>query len=194
MIKISLSIMAVYLIYYIGNMVYDLYFQKESKSTDDDTHEFSLSEISETYEKLTKSVRIEDVENIKTPKSFNTKELVPVSSFQSEERPDLHYLKSRFDSDQSLTASEMFLENELSKDNEIIDAEQSGTKESNNFREEVIVYEQRHKEPIQESGSDKAKDEEISRVKEWKKMLNLSETLVQLVANYDGHKVYHSTM
>ncbi|WP_181876138.1 hypothetical protein [Chryseobacterium carnipullorum] len=37
-------------------------------------------------------------------------------------------------------------------------------------------------------------DQETSRIKEWKAMLNLSETLVQMVANYDGYKVYQSTM
>ncbi|AZA66439.1 hypothetical protein EG345_18370 [Chryseobacterium carnipullorum] len=49
-------------------------------------------------------------------------------------------------------------------------------------------------EGIQHSPITVKADQEASRIKEWKTMLNLSETLVQLVANYNGYKVYQSTM
>lgn len=40
------------------------------------------------------------------------------------------------------------------------------------------------------------KKEETSKSKDngWQNILNLSETMVQMVANIDGYKVYHSTM
>ncbi|SQA87699.1 Uncharacterised protein [Chryseobacterium balustinum] len=52
MIKITLCILAVYLIYYSGN-IYDLFLKKEKKYKVE-MEEFSLSEISEQYANLTK--------------------------------------------------------------------------------------------------------------------------------------------
>ena len=43
-------------------------------------------------------------------------------------------------------------------------------------------------QPEKEKETPKAKDTG------WQNILNLSETMVQLVSNIDGHKVYHSTM
>ena len=73
MIKISLCILAVYLTYYAGNILYDLFLKKEKEIYKEETEEFSLSEISEQYEDLTATIGIEDVENLNTPKSFNKK-------------------------------------------------------------------------------------------------------------------------
>lgn len=61
MIKISLCILAVYLMYYAGNIWYDLFLKKEKENYKEEAEEFSLSEISEQYEDLTKNVGIEDV-------------------------------------------------------------------------------------------------------------------------------------
>ena len=44
------------------------------------------------------------------------------------------------------------------------------------------------KKPEKKKEAPKAKDNG------WQDILNLSETMVQLVSNIDGHKVYHSTM
>ncbi|WP_346986143.1 hypothetical protein [Chryseobacterium sp. POE27] len=53
---------------------------------------------------------------------------------------------------------------------------------------------QKPNEVISENPITVSADQKTSRIKDWKAMLNLSETLVQLVANHDGYKVYQSIM
>ncbi|WP_346986144.1 hypothetical protein [Chryseobacterium sp. POE27] len=102
MIKISLTILAVYVLYYAGNIVYDLFLKKEKETYKEETEEFSLSEISEQYEDLTATIGIEDVENLNTPKSFNKNVIHSDITEGNEERQDLEYLRKQFESEQDL--------------------------------------------------------------------------------------------
>ncbi len=102
MIKISLCILAVYLMYYAGNILYDLFLKKKKVTYKEETEEFSLSEISEQYEYPTKNVGIEDVENLNTPKSFNKNPIHSEYTERNEERQDLEYLREQFESEQDL--------------------------------------------------------------------------------------------
>ena len=47
MIKIITTIIAVYLLYYAGNMVYDLFLKKDNSGRSEETEEYSLTEFSE---------------------------------------------------------------------------------------------------------------------------------------------------
>jgi hypothetical protein len=47
MIKIITSIIAIYLLYYAGNVLYDLFLKKDSSKKTDETEEYSLTEFSE---------------------------------------------------------------------------------------------------------------------------------------------------
>ena len=215
MIKISLCILAVYLMYYAGNIAYDLFLKKEKEIHKEETEEFSLSEISEQYEELTATIGIEDVENLNTPKSFNKNPLYSDFTERNEERQELEYLRKLFESEQDLdepdnTPKKASTETENPPYPEKtapteVDADAKG-KTSN---EQEI---QESTEVIQRSQIITNKEAENSGIKEieerdspiplkkekqesqWKAMLNLSETLVQMVANYDGYKVYQSTM
>lgn len=197
MIKISVSILAVYLMYYAGNILYDLFLKKEKAIYKEETEEFSLSAISEQYEALTATIGIEDVENIITPKSFNRKELTPIPSEETEERQDLEYLRERFESEQDLDGLDNAPKKDSTEKENLQNSENSESSETYPNQKEKISKEQEIQKPydvIPQSPIIIDKATENSRIKEWKKMLNLSETLVQMVANYDGHKVYHSTM
>ena len=150
MIKFSLLLLTVYVLYYAGNIVYDLFLKKETVVNQEESETFSLSDF--TNEKKEATVGgIEDVENLTMPKSFNQKEIIPKRSAQDEERPNLEELRQRFESEQDLG-----------------DVPQN--------------------KPEQKNETPKMKDSG------WDQILNLSETMVQLVANIEGHKVYHSTM
>lgn len=197
MIKISLTILAVYLMYYAGNIVYDLFLKKEKESYKQETEEFSLSEISEQYTDLTATIGIEDVENLNTPKSFNRSPIHSDITEGNDERQDLEYLRELFESEQDLdefdnpskkdfieTGNQSHLENAESSEEYFDQKEKISTEKENQKPNEVIS-----KKPITVSA-----DHETSRIKDWKAMLNLSETLVQMVANYDGYKVYQSIM
>ena len=197
MIKISLCILAVYLTYYNGNILYDLFLKKEKETYKEETEEFSLSEISKQYENLTKNVGIEDVENLNTPKSFNKNPLHSDITEENEERQDLEYLREQFESEQDLDEPD----NASKKDSTEIEnqhyPEKAESSEEHFDQTEKISTEKENQKPnevIRETPITVNENQETSRIKEWKTMLNLSETLVQLVANHDGYKVYQSIM
>lgn len=150
MIKFSLLLLTVYVLYYAGNIVYDLFLKKTTTTNQEESEIFSLSDFTNEKKDVT-VVGIEDVENLTMPKSFTQKEIVPKLSEGNEERPSLEELRQRFESEQDLD-----------------DVPQN--------------------EPEQKNEVPKTKDNQ------WYQILNLSETMVQLVSNVDGHKVYHSTM
>ncbi|AZB28353.1 hypothetical protein EB354_03240 [Chryseobacterium balustinum] len=189
--------MAVYLIYYSGNIIYDLFLKKGKENYKVEMEEFSLSEISEQYANLTKNVGIEDVENISTPKSFSKNQRHSEISEGMEERQDLEYLKERFESEQDLDEFENSLKNNpVQNENEPFHDEVDSTKVFID-QKEILSVEKEKKNPVEvfhQSPITVDTAQENSRIKEWKSMLNLSETLVQLVANNDGHKIYQSIM
>ena len=142
--------MTAYVLYYAGNIIYDLFIKKEATIHQEESEIFSLSDLTDKKEDP-KVVGIEDVENLNTPQSFTKKEIIPKSSSEDEERLSLDELRQRFESEQDL--------------NDISDSEP-----------------EKEKEALKEKDSN------------WQNILNLSETMVQLVSNIDGHKVYQSTM
>mgnify|MGYP003605373440 FL=1 len=150
MIKFSVLLLTAYVLYYAGNIIYDLFIKKEATIHQEESEIFSLSDFTDKKEDP-KVVGIEDVENLNTPQSFTKKEIIPKSSSEDEERLSLDELRQRFESEQDLNA--------------ISDSEPETEKEA-----------------LKEKDSN------------WRNILNLSETMVQLVSNIDGHKVYQSTM
>lgn len=197
MIKISLGILAVYLMYYAGNILYDLFLKKEKETYKEETEEFSLSEISEQYEDFTRNIGIEDVENINTPKSFSKNQIYSEIIEGKEERQDLEYLREQFESEQDLDEPENLSKKDFTESENQSHPKKAESSEVNLGQTEKISTEkeiQKPNEVIQQNPMTVYANQETSRIKEWKTMLNLSETLVQLVANYDGYKVYQSTM
>ncbi|HCD9233398.1 TPA: hypothetical protein NEG48_000356 [Elizabethkingia anophelis] len=153
--KIVIIITVLYLLYYGGNIIYDLFLKKEIIVITDETEEFTLSDFAEKNKEEIQGVGIEDVENLNTPKSFSTNsEAISVKNESPEERPDIDRWREKFEAEED------------------IDQYDSLTKAIPNQPEE----------------------KPISKNTDWKKMLNLAETSVQVVANIEGHKVYQSTM
>lgn len=196
MIKISLCILAVYLTYYAGNILYDLFLKKEKETYKEETEEFSLSEISEQYEDLTKNVRIEDVENLNTPKSFNRNPIHSDITEGNEERQDLEYLREQFESERDLDEFDNPLKKDFTEMENQSHLEKDESSEASFDQKGNIPDEKEDEKPNEREslGTISNIDNETSRIKDWKAMLNLSETLVQMVANYDGFKVYQSIM
>ncbi|MCQ4139510.1 hypothetical protein [Chryseobacterium sp. EO14] len=150
MIKFSLLLLTAYVLYYAGNIIYDLFLKKETTPQQEESEVFSLSDLTDKRENPA-MVDIEDVETLNMPKSFTRKEINPKLSSEHEERLSLDELRQRFESEQDLDDAS---EEETEKKNEAVKEKDSG----------------------------------------WQNILSLSETMVQLVSNIDGHKVYHSTM
>lgn len=150
MIKFSLLLLTVYILYYAGNIIYDLFLKKKPNTDQEESEVFSLSDFTDKKEDA-KIVGIEDVENLITPQSFTKKEVIPKPSSENEERLSLDELRQRFESEQDL-------------------------------------------DDISDSEPEKKKETPKEKDSNWQNILNLSETMVQLVSNIDGHKVYHSIM
>ena len=178
MLKYSFILLVAYFLYYAGNIVYDLFLKKEKTIPTDATEEFSLADFAKSENLPPSSIGIEDVENIRTPKSFLKSE-IQVSQVQNtfEENPDLDELRRRFESEQDLDGFEQ-LEEPIKNTTENIEAIQSKNNENhqNHTQEEQGLS-------IQKSNRNK-----------WHQLLNLAETSVQMISHNDGYKIYHSIM
>ncbi|SIT96102.1 hypothetical protein SAMN05660493_00774 [Epilithonimonas bovis DSM 19482] len=179
MIKYSLLLLVPYFLYYAGNIVYDLFIKKEKISEVDMTEEFSLADISKSENQPSVQVGIEDVENIKTPKSYLKKDINPAQNPNSfEENPSLDELRKRFEAEQDI--DEIFPTQKNSENKEEKEPEKPSDKE--NFPNQNI-------NKTDENSKRKAI---VKKENQWKDFLNLAETTVKMVANLEGHKVYHS--
>ena len=178
MLKYSLILLGAYFLYYAGNIVYDLFLKKEKTIPTDATEEFSLADFAQSENLPRSSVGIEDVENIRTPKSYLKSE-IPTAQAQNtfEENPDLEELRRRFESEQDLDGFDQ-LEEPIKNTTENIEAIQSKNNENhqNHTQEEQGLS-------IQKSNRNK-----------WHQLLNLAETSVQMISHNDGYKIYHSIM
>jgi len=178
MLRYSLILLGAYFLYYAGNIVYDLFLKKEKTVNTDATEEFSLADFAQSESLPPSSVGIEDVENIRTPKSFLKSE-IPTTQVQNtfEENPDLDELRRRFESEQDLDGfddMEKLVKN-ITENTEAIQSKKNENYQNQNQEETSSS--------IQKSNRNK-----------WHQLLNLAETSVQMISHNDGYKIYHSIM
>ena len=178
MLKYSLILLGAYFLYYTGNIVYDLFLKKEKTVHTDATEEFSLADFAQSESLPPSSVGIEDVENIRTPKSFLKSE-IQISQVQNtfEENPDLEELRRRFESEQDIDG--------FDNDDEPVKNVTENTKSIQSKNNE------NHQNQIQE---EQASSIQKSNRNKWHQLLNLAETSVQMISHNDGYKIYHSIM
>lgn len=174
MTKIIITILAIYLFYYAGNIIYDLYFKKDNSEKKEEIQEFSLNEFAENNNDKVQDIRIDDVENINVPSSFNSKELSIIKQEQDESR-DLSYFRKKFESEEDIDAFYLYDKNteEHLEQNEL----------SAVSTEETVP---------QEKPAEKTQELQKTFHEKFLQILNLAETSVQLISNKEGHKVYHS--
>ena len=178
MLKYSFILLSVYFLYYAGNVVYDLFLKKEKTVHTDATEEFSLADFAQSESLPPSSIGIEDVENIRTPKSFLKSE-IQVSQVQNtfEENPDLEELRRRFESEQDIDG--------FDNDDEPVKNTTENTKSIQSKNNE------NHQNQIQE---EQGLSIQKSNRNKWHQLLNLAETSVQMISYNDGYKIYHSIM
>ena len=178
MLKYSFILLVAYFLYYAGNIVYDLFLKKEKTAQTDAVEEFSLADFAESESLPPSSIGIEDVENIRTPKSFLKSE-IPIAQAQNafEENPDLEELRRRFESEQDIDG---FDNDEEPVKNTTENTEVVQSKNSENYKNQIQVEQA---SSIQKSNRNK-----------WHQLLNLAETSVQMISHNDGYKIYHSIM
>ena len=178
MLKYSLILLGAYFLYYAGNIVYDLFLKKEKTLHTDATEEFSLADFAQSESLPPSSIGIEDVENIRTPKSFLKSE-IQISQVQNtfEENPDLEELRRRFESEQDIDG----FDNDDEPVKNVTENTESIQSKNNENHQNQIQEEQGLS--IQKSNRNK-----------WYQLLNLAETSVQMISHNDGYKIYHSIM
>lgn len=99
MIKYSFILLGIYFVYYAGNIVYDLFIQKNKQVETDQIEEFSISDLANEEAKAPQNIRIDDVEDLITPNSFVKDE---ISSATNQEEPDIDDLRKKFEAEQEL--------------------------------------------------------------------------------------------
>jgi len=174
--KFTLIILLVYAGYYLGNIAYDLFVKKQNIAKSDDSEEFSLAEFSEQYREDLKVIRIEDVENLRTPSSFSKKELFSEDDSPGQ-RYDLEYWRERFEAEENIDSFEpvVVLESESADNSDRWSA--SGKRD--------IEMPEDEKSSVSSVQANREK---------FRNLLNLAETSVQLIAHPDGYKIYQSMM
>lgn len=191
MIKIFLTILVVYLLYYAGNIVYDLFLKKDHESKEEEAEEYALTAFSEIDANEIKRVSIDDVEHLNTPNSFNTKGLFSSNDEEPHDPHDLENWRKKFESEQDIDAFETIPEigghstaNETSK-------HQSSEPES--------IQNDEIKESLTPNSNDKSaqsehkkEDPTLKLKQQFNHFLSLAETQVQVLSDRDGFKVYHS--
>ena len=161
--KFIIIVITIYLLYYLGNILFDVFLKKESNLLKEETEEFSFSEFSKNIENRTTEVGIEDVEKLNTPKSFiKSDRQFSENNDDSEKEIDLETLRKKFEAEENI---ENF---ELPKNEHQIFNQEEQNKQSNNSVSDLK--------------------------KHFQSLLNLAETSVQMIANQDGSRVYHSIL
>ena len=172
MAKFIIILLVLYVIYYTGNIVYDLFIKKDNSLITEESDVFSLSDFEEQNRSDVTTVGIEDVENLNTPRSFNKKEF-PINDKPSQERQNIDVLRQRFESEQDIDS---FDPSAINQNNE----------------EEKYQSEIHEDEEIESPKEDKVLAKKANK-EMFDDFLNLAETLVQLVSNNKGHKVYNAS-
>lgn len=121
--KSFLIIFGVYFLYYMGNILYDLFLKKEKIiETENNEQNFSLSELADLHQESPIYVEIEDVENIRTPQSFENESYDFLSA--NEEPQIMENLQKKYEDENQLEKIEHIetsQEKEVEKTTSIID-------------------------------------------------------------------------
>lgn len=191
MTKFLIILIALYVLYYMGNIIYDLFIKKESTLITEECDIFSLAEFEEQNRDDVTTVGIEDVENLNTPKSFNKKDF-PRNNDVSEEREDIEVWRQRFESEQNIDSFE----------SGILGNEEEGTASENIIEENINEQVETEDEDPDASDYNDIADESLKAGNiqiprkvdnaEFREMFNQAETIVQMIEHEDGRKVFQN--
>lgn len=166
MTKFVIIVVVIYVFYYAGNIIYDLYFKKTKLPNEDENkEEFSIKHITEDD---VKNIDIDDVENIETSKSFEIDEEGFVFS--------------------SANNDEMPIENE----NTVVEDKQLVSEEKAESIQDNVSNEVQNE--IQPEVNYFDRKEEIRKIKrEFKNIIADAQTSIEVV-NINGIRTWKSTL
>ncbi len=99
-------ILGLYFLYYVGMVIYDLFLKKEKVvEAENSEQNYSISDFAQQNKETPVVVGIEDVENIRTPKSYEKIQEPFLSA--TDENQDIEKLKSKYEDENKLDEEEM---------------------------------------------------------------------------------------
>ena len=99
-------ILGLYFLYYMGMVIYDLFLKKEKVvEAENSEQNYSISDFAQQNKETPVVVGIEDVENIRTPKSYE--EIQEPFLSATDENQDIEKLKSKYEDENKLEEEEM---------------------------------------------------------------------------------------
>ena len=112
-------ILGLYLLYYVGMVIYDLFLKKEKVvEAENSEQNYSISDFAQQNKETPVVVGIEDVENIRTPKSYE--EIQEPFLSATDENQDIEKLKSKYEDENNLEEEEMKIaENKIEPEEQI---------------------------------------------------------------------------
>lgn len=164
--QIFLYITLAYLLYYTFHITRDLFFRKKVVSTH---HEEIISfEEFQTEDNFIENVSIEDVETLNVPDAYQ-KQAKQYFNENASAEVDIESLREKFENEEYI--DDFAIQNAVQQD------------------------QQNHPEPEPKSQPIMTQETLVQKnQKRFYEMMQQAETRIQLIANYDGQKVYHSTL
>ena len=99
-------ILGLYFLYYVGMVIYDLFLKKEKVvEAENSEQNYSISDFAQQNKETPVVVGIEDVENIRTPKSYE--EIQEPFLSATDENQDIEKLKNKYEDENKLDEEEM---------------------------------------------------------------------------------------
>jgi hypothetical protein len=99
-------ILGLYFLYYMGMVIYDLFLKKEKVvEAENSEQNYSISDFAQQNKETPVVVGIEDVENIRTPKSYE--EIQEPFLSATDENQDIEKLKNKYEDENKLEEEEM---------------------------------------------------------------------------------------
>ncbi|MRI64243.1 hypothetical protein EDM00_09605 [Ornithobacterium rhinotracheale] len=162
-LKFISIVLFVYIIYYAGNIIYDLFLKKDKpREGEEEVQQFTLGDLAKETQEEIVNVDIDEAEEINAPESFITDE---PNLFESEEpqRVSLSEMQRKFEEESKLEETE-------------------SEKPQKNENEEENA-----------GGSSNENEKEVRQnpKKRFKDILKEAETSVRMIDNIDGEKVYN---
>lgn len=189
MTKFLIILIAIYVLYYIGNIVYDLFIKKGSTLITEESDFFSLAEFEEQNRDDVTTVGIEDVENLNTPKSFNKREF-PVNNDLSENREDIEVWRQRFESEQNIDSFESgILANKEEEIAFVKIIEENSNNQGDTEDEDANDHNDNTDKSLEAANIQLPRKVDNAQFRE---MFNQAETIVQTIEHEDGRKVFQN--
>lgn len=99
-------ILGLYFLYYVGMVIYDLFLKKEKVvEAENSEQNYSISDFAQQNKETPVVVGIEDVENIRTPKSYE--EIQEPFLSATDENQDIEKLKNKYEDENKLEEEAM---------------------------------------------------------------------------------------